>query len=70
MRARTWIPFATWSRWTPQERAEIIRYYERLGIPWAIDLTGVDDYLGNEIQKDYDEYREDMSLGGKRYDPI
>ena len=66
---RTRIALKDWLRWTPKERAEISQYYENSGIKWMLDLDNVDDYLGNEIQKDYDEYREDMSLGGQRYMP-
>jgi len=67
---RVKIPLKTWMAWTPKERSEIATHYENNNVKWMLDLSGVDDYLGNEIQKDYDEYREDMSLGGQRYDPL
>jgi len=63
------IPLKTWMKWSPEERGQIAQYYANSGIKWMLDLSGVDDYIGNEIQKDYDEYREEMSLGGQIYDP-
>ena len=67
MRSIITIPFATWMNWTEQQRADISTHYAQLGVRWMLDLTGVDDRMGNELQKDYDEYSEEMSLGGRPF---
>jgi len=60
------IPFATWMSWTPKERRQVTEYYAQLGVRWMLDLTKHTD-IASEIEKDYDEYREDMSIGGRPY---
>jgi hypothetical protein len=67
MRSIVNIPFKTWIHWTPEERAQVSEYYAQLGVRWMLDLSGVDDRMGNEIEKDYDEYREEMSIGGRPF---
>jgi len=59
-----WIPFWQWDSWTPQQRGEVTAFYESRGQAWAIDLTRD---RPRDIQADKDEYREEMSIGGKRY---
>jgi hypothetical protein len=55
------IPLKTWMSWTDEERGEVLTYFEAKGKKWYIDFTEEENY-----QKDKDEYREEMSLGGRK----
>lgn len=59
------IPLKTWMSWSPEERGEMITYYESTGKKWYIDFTG--NNWPREFQKDKDEYREEMSIGGQPF---
>jgi hypothetical protein len=63
------IPLKLWMSWTPEQRGVVASYYENMGWKWSLDLTDIDGEIAREIEKDYDEFREEMSLGGQRYDP-
>lgn len=61
------IPLKTWDSWTVEERAQVTQYYEATGTKWYIQIDDKPRTL--EVQKDHDEYLEDMSLGGEPYKP-
>jgi hypothetical protein len=54
-------------QWTPQERAQVSEYYAQMGVRWMLDLSDYPKDMAKEIEADYDEHREDMSLGGRPF---
>ena len=57
---RTRIPFKLWCSWTPKERADVMSYYETNGIRYMLDLSDFPPDEAKEIEKDYDEARENQ----------
>lgn len=62
-----WIPLWQWTSWTPAERGEVAKYYDSLNVRWGIDLNSAKP---PDLVKDHEEYIEEMSQGGKIYDPL
>ena len=65
-----WIDGNLWLQWTPEQRGEYVEHLEAKGIKWGISWIKSDHRQGQDWQKDLDEYREEMSLGGSNYDPM
>jgi hypothetical protein len=67
-----WVSMQRWMNLTIEEHRRLDAYCRDMGTELGIDLVG-DRVPGLreqiEFQKDRDEYIEEMSLGGERYDP-
>jgi hypothetical protein len=64
-----WIDGYLWSQWTPEQRGEYTAHLEAQGIRYGISFMPMDcePRLSTNLQKDKDDYREEMSLGGSPF---
>ena len=66
-----WVSMQRWMNLTIEEHRRLDAYCHQMGMELGIDLVG-DRVNGRraqaEFQQDKDEYIEEMSLGGERYE--
>jgi hypothetical protein len=64
-----WIPMTRWMSLTLEEHRELDKFVNAHGCELGIDIAGYhsNEMVLFEVQKDRDEYVEEMSLGGRRY---
>jgi hypothetical protein len=62
-----WIPLTRWMSLTLEEHRELDKFVKARGCEVGVDVAGYHTEQHDEIQKDRDEYVEEMSLGGRRY---
>ena len=63
-----WIDGRLWLQWSAAERGEITADLEARGIAWGLNFIECRRDPQADFQKDKDEYREEMGLGGRPFD--
>jgi hypothetical protein len=62
-----WIPMTRWMSLTFEEHRALDRFVKKRGYELGIDIAGYHTEQQDEVQKNRDEYVEEMSLGGRPY---
>jgi hypothetical protein len=62
-----WIPLTRWMSLTLEEHRELDKFVAARGCELGVDILGYHTDQPDDVQKDHDEYIEDVSLGGRRY---
>jgi hypothetical protein len=62
-----WLPMSRWMSLTLEEHRELDKFVKAHGYELGIDIAGYHTEQADEVQKNRDEYVEEMSLGGRPY---